>query len=227
MFKKFRREKGLKGVNIEWEKKFGGGNSDEASAVRQTSDGGYILAGKCGGYFSSGDRIAHIVGYDLYLIKTDPDGNKLWEKKFGSSEASDQAYSVQQTSDGGYILAGYTETMMGKRDGYLIKTNKDGNKLWERTFGGRRDEIFYSVQQIRDGGYIMAGRTESRGAGRNDAYLIKTDSNGNMIWEKTFGGGDDDGAYSVQQTRDGGYILAGYTYSKKTDSYDVYLMKVS
>ena len=120
-----------------------------------------------------------------------------------------------------------THSKGNMQDFYMIKTDSNGNMLWEKKFGEKGDDIVYSVQQTSDSGYLLAGCTSSKGAGMGDVYLIKTNSNGSMMWEKTFGGGDDDGAYSVQQTSDGGYILAGYTYSKKTDSYDVYLIKVS
>ena len=130
-----------------------------------------------------------------------------WEKTFGGA-GYDIGSSVQQTSDGGYIITGETDGNV-----YLIKTDSSGNKTWEKTFGGASYDIGWSVQQTSDGGYIIAGSTFSYGAGAGDVYLIKTDSSGNLTWEKIFGGADDDDGASVQQTSDGGYIIVGGTSS--------------
>jgi predicted secreted protein len=184
-----------------WEKIFGGSGNDSGNSVQQTSDGGYIIAGYTESYGAGGQ--------DAWLIKTDANGNKLWDKTFGGS-SNDWAISVQQTSDGGYIIAGGTESYgAGGQDAWLIKTDANGNKLWDKTFGGSKLDRATCVQQTSDGGYIVAGYTESYGAGGLDAWLIKTDANGNKLWDKTFGEEADDRAASVQQTSDGGYILAG------------------
>jgi len=199
-----------------WEKTFGGGLVYCGYSVQETRDGGFIIAGKA---IPSGE-----VWYDVYLIRTDSQGNKLWEKTFGDWD-DDRGYSVQETSDGGFIITGRTEYFGGGGDVYLIKTDAQGNKLWERTFGGGVVDCGYSVQETRDGGYIIAGATSSFGAGGSDVYLIKTDSQGNKLWERTFGGGSDDWGYSVQETRDGGYIIAGATSSFGAGGSDVYLIK--
>jgi hypothetical protein len=186
-----------------WDKTFGGGNYDEARAVQQTSDGGYILAGFTDS-FGAGIN-------DAWLIKTDANGNKVWDKTFGGS-GGDVALAVQQTSDGGYILAGVTTSYgTGNEDAWLIKTDANGNEVWDATFGGSNYDETYAVQQTSDGGYILAGGTYSFGAGNNDAWLIKTDANGNKVWDKTFGGSGGEVALAVQQTSNGGYILAGAT----------------
>jgi hypothetical protein len=136
----------------------------------------------------------------------------------------DQAYSVQQTSDGGYILAG--STVFGPYyDIFLIKTDANGNVQWAKTYGGTDWDEAFSVQQTSDGGYIVAGGTYSFGAGGLDAFLVKTDANGNIIWAKTYGGTAWDGVSSVQQTSDGGYIVAGWTGSFGAGYYDVFLIK--
>jgi len=187
----------------EWSKIFGGASYDWAKSVQQTTDGGYILAGIAGS-FGAGD-------YDVWLIKTDDTGTEVWSKTFGGGE-SDYADSVQQTTDGGYIVAGSTESFgAGDYDVWLIKTDGTGTEEWSKTFGGDERDWAKSVQQTTDGGYILAGKTWSFGAGADDACLIKTDSSGTEEWSTTFGGGLSDGANSVQQTTDGGYIVAGYT----------------
>jgi len=195
---------------------FGGEEDDRAYAVQQTTDGGYIIAGRTES-FGAGD-------WDVYLVKTDGEGNEEWYRTFGD-EAYDIAYAVQQTTDGGYIIAGYTESFgAGGWDVYLVKTDGEGNEEWYRTFGGAGYDVAWSVQQTTNGGYIIAGFTTSFGAGSSDAYLVKTDEEGNEEWYRTFGGVALDAAFSVQQTADGGYIIAGYT-----DSYgeggDAYLVK--
>ncbi len=147
-----------------------------------------------------------------------------WDKTFGDT-GTDEGWSVQQTSDGGYIIAGWTFSYgAGGEDVWLIKTDSDGNKLWDKTFGGTDPDYGYSVQQTSDGGYIISGTTYSYGAGKYDVWLIKTDSNGNKLWDKIFASTDPDEGHSVEQTSDGGYIIAGYTgsYAAKCD---VWLIK--
>jgi predicted secreted protein len=149
-----------------------------------------------------------------------------WEKTFGGS-GDDVGLSVQQTRDGGYIIVGDTTSYgAGGKDVYLIKVDANGNMQWSRTFGGSGDDVGLSVQQTRDGGYIIVGFAESFGAGGKDVYLIKVDANGNMQWSRTFGGSGDDVGLSVQQTRDGGYIIVGDTTSYGAGREDVYLIKL-
>jgi hypothetical protein len=203
----------------QWEKIIGGSERDYGHSVQQTSDGGYIISGSTQSYGSGST--------DVYLIKTDPNGNKKWQETFGGSYG-DSGRSVQQTSDGGYIIAGSTASYgAGGTDVYLVKTEPNGNLQWQKTFGGTGSDSGQSVQQTSDGGYIIAGYTESYGAGGNDVYLIKTNPNGNIQWEMTFGGSYSDSGRSVQQTSDGGYIIAGDTKSYGAGGTDVYLIKLS
>jgi hypothetical protein len=149
--------------NMQWSKTFGGG--DGGSSVQQTRDGGYIIVGWTRSF---GAGLA-----DVYLIKVDANGNMQWSKTFGC-RGDDRGYSVQQTSDGGYIIVGYTESYgAGGEDVYLIKVDANGNMQWSKTFGGSGDDGGSSVQQTSDGGYIIVGWTRSFGAGWYDVYLIK------------------------------------------------------
>jgi hypothetical protein len=198
-----------------WTKTYGGTAYEEGYSVQQTLDGGYILAGYTES-FGAGL-------YDVYLIKTDSMGDTLWTKMFGGA-IYDYGYSVQQTSDGGYIIAGSTGPWLGE-DVYLIKTDSLGDSLWSRTYGGNFSDWGQSVQQISDGGFIIAGITNSFGAGTYDVYLFKTDSLGDTLWTKTFGGTMNDEGYSVQQTTDGGFIITGLTWSFSAGASDVYLIK--
>jgi hypothetical protein len=203
--------------NKVWEKTFGGSGWDDAYSIQQTDDGGYIVAGVT---YSFGTG-----GYDVYIIKLDANGNKLWETTYGGS-IDDYAFSIQQTTDGGYIVAGYTNSFgAGKSDIYIIKLDSKGNKIWQKIYGGSEDDVASSIQQTTDRGFVVAGYTESFGAGRRDVYVIKLDAYGNKIWEKTFGGSDWDCAYSIQQTSDGGYIVAGETNSFGAGDYNVYVIK--
>ena len=198
---------------ISWQKTFGGSVADQANSVRQTSDGGYIIAGNS---VRGGGQ-----GQDAWLIKTDSSGNKQWNRTLRGSDY-DWAYSVQQTSDGGDIIAGH-----GKY-AWLIKTDSSGNKLWDRTLGDLGNDL-RSVQQTSDGGYIIAGSSSTR---NYDAWLIKTDSSGNKLWDKTFsrmnstdGSEEEEWAYSVQQTSDGGYIIACFTTDSAASPGQAWLIK--
>jgi len=202
-----------------WSRTFGGNLDDWCNCVQQTSDGGYILAGSTDSFGA---------GSDFYLVKTDTSGNQLWSRTFGGN-SSDICYSVQETSDGGYILAGSTSSFGAGTpyypNFYLIKADANGNQVWSRTFGGNFSEECYCVQQTSDGGYILGGYTGSFGAGGGDFWLVKTNANGDSLWSRTFGGSDGDWAYSVRQTTDGGYIVAGGTRSFGAGNADFYLVK--
>ena len=154
----------------------------------------------------------------------DAKGNMLWSKTFGG-EYSDGFTSVQQTDDGGFIVAGWTWSYGQSGDFYLVKTDAAGNRQWSKTFGGSDGETPWAVQQTTDGGYIIAGVTESDGAVDRDVYMVKTDVAGNEQWNKTFSGTSYDEARSVQQTTDGGFIVAGWTSSYGAGGEDAYLLK--
>ena len=201
----------------QWSRTFGGSNWDEGLFVQQTADGGFIVTGYTQSY-GNGQS-------DVWLIKTDNAGTEQWSRTSGGSNR-DGCFSVQQTADGGFIVTGYTQSYgNGPRAAWLIKTDDAGTELWSRTFGGSESDWAYSVQQTADGGFIITGGTESYGNGRNDAWLIKTDDAGNELWSRSFGGSDEDWAYSVQQTADGGFVITGGTKSFGNGDYDVWLIK--
>ncbi|MCX6639617.1 MAG: hypothetical protein NTW14_03925 [bacterium] len=202
--------------DLVWTRTFGGSNNDIGQCVQQTLDGGYVITGYTQSYG---------IGADLYLVKTDSEGYQIWQRTFGGS-GGDYGQSVLQTSDGGYIIVGFMDPYgSAYSDVYLIKTNADGDSVWTRTFGDIGWDVGSSIQQITDGGYVIAGWTGSYGAGNLDVYLIKTDAEGNQIWQRTFGGSGSDWGNSVLQTADGGYAIAGRTNSYGEGSYDVYLIK--
>ncbi len=198
------------GPPVEWFKTFGGAQQDYGESVRQTSDGGYVVAGATAS-FGAGD-------YDAYLVKTDSSGNLVWQATFGGTDF-DHASSVDVTQDGGYILGGDTVSLE-PRGLWLVKTDSAGVKEWERAYGGGGCG---GVRACSDGGYIIVG---SIGApSLEDVYLVKTDSNGEVLWTSTFGGSSYDYPNCVEQTADGGYVVAGYSASGETPGNKVYLAK--
>jgi hypothetical protein len=211
--------------NEQWSKTFGNMYYfDDGWSVQQTNDDGFIIAGVSEYRENTGHR-----NIDVILVKTDSYGNKEWEKLFGSDadfgHNDDYGYSLQITNDGGYIIAGYSVSYASGKDVYLIKTDSDGNETWEKFYGGSNDDYGREIKQTNDNGYIITGATNSFGAESFDVYLLKTDSNGNELWSKTFGGSGNDEGYSVQQTNDGGFIISGFTNTYGGGNYDVYLIK--
>ncbi len=201
-----------------WNKTFGGELKDGARSVLITRDSCIVMAGYT-------DSFGHGYTHDFWLIKTDNTGHELWNRTYGGSH-SEAGFSVFQTTDGGFIITGYTYSFgAGANDVWLIKTNPTGYEVWNKTFGGPEGEYGMSVQQTTDQGFIIAGSTSSFGDGNDDGWLIKTDSDGNELWNKTIGGGNNDWFGSVAQTRDGGYIVTGDTASFSTGGYDAWFIK--
>ena len=187
--------------NMQWNRTYGGTSADYASALVQTGDGGYALAG---GTDSSG-------WLDFWLVKTGAAGNMQWSETYGGA-SHDYALALEQTGDGGYALAGYTHSFgAGGGDSWLVKTDASGTEQWDQTYGGTYDDDARALVQTVDGGYALVGWTNSFGAGLDDFWLIKTDTNGNPEWNQTYGGTSADYASALVQTGDGGYALAGRT----------------
>ncbi|HTW90950.1 MAG TPA: hypothetical protein VMH22_04510 [bacterium] len=200
-----------------WTRTYGAAGTEWGGPVALTSDGGYIVAGYTDSYGAGGG--------DIWLIKTDSGGNKLWDKTFGGP-AQDIAREILPTADGGYIIVGNTLSYgAGVTDVWLIKTDSAGNKLWDMTYGGTKIDKGCAAQPTTDGGYIVAAATESFGAGNYDVWLIKTDANGNELWDKTIGGAGYDAPNEILVTADGGYVVVGETESYGAGGYDVWLVK--
>ncbi|MCW4035416.1 MAG: hypothetical protein NWF03_08645 [Candidatus Bathyarchaeota archaeon] len=177
----------------------------------ETSDGGFALAGE--------------LDDDVLLIKTDSSGNMEWNQTYGEAH-EEYATSLVTTSDGGFALCARTDSFgAGLWDFWLIKTDAQGNMEWNQTYGGPEHDYPHTVIETSDGGFALAGFTFSFGAGEDDVWLVKTDSQGNMQWNKTYGGTDGDRAKSLVETSDGGFALAGITRSFDVDSGDFWLIK--
>ena len=206
--------------NQQWTKTIGGLSSDGARSINKTSDGGYIITGWT---FSYGPGA---VG-NVWLVKTDSLGNMQWNKFFGGTDV-DRGLSVQQTNDGGYILTGYTASSgAGLDDILLIKTDASGNAQWQKTFGGTGRDYGNSVIQSTDGGYVITGYTLSYGAGGDDLWIVKTDEQGNMLWNKTLGGAQSDVGNFIIESSDGSFVITGHTLSFGAGLHDVWLIKLA
>jgi hypothetical protein len=198
-------------------KTYGGPEVDVAYSLVEASDGGYAIAGFTES-FGAG-------GADFWLVKTDVDRNMEWNQTYGGT-GDERAYSVVETADGGYVIAGETSSFgSGGTDFWLIKTDDAGNIEWNQTYGGPANESSYSLGEAFDGGYTLVGFTESFGAGGADFWLVKTDADGNMEWNQTYGGQEDDVAHSLVKTSYVGYALAGETKSLGVGSTDFWLIE--
>ncbi len=200
---------------IEWERNYGiGGDTyNKAQFIQQTGDEGYIITG------TTGD---HINFDSFWILKLDSAGISEWQHKYQISD--DWAYSIQQTNDGGYIVAGWS---YGRRKSWILKLSSTGGIEWQHLYGDiDGDQEAYSIQQTNDGGYIVAGGTHTFGVRGHDFWVLKLDSDGNIRWQRTYGGSDFEQAYCIQQTNDGGYIVAGYTYSFGAGESDFFILKL-
>jgi len=215
--------------NIQWDKTIGGSGDDHLYSIQQTKKGNYILGGFSNSNISKQKTQNSRGSYDYWVVKLDSSGNIIWDKTIGGGDV-DELMSLQQTNDGGYIVGGFSsskisgEKTQGKRGGndyWVVKLDGMGNIQWDKTIGGALDDFLQSLQQTSDGGYALGGRSWSNisaektqnSRGDNDYWVVKLDSLGNLMWDKTIGGSDRDYLQSIQQTLDEGYILGGYSYS--------------
>jgi hypothetical protein len=204
---------------MQWNKTFVGSGEDVGYFATQTADGGYIVTGCTKSYGMGEER--------LWLIKTDSNGSREWDHIFGGfvSSSGDGGWAVDQTGDNGFIVTGYTRSYgAGGMDLWLIKTDSAGNRQWDKTFGGPKDDVGMSVVPTQDGGYIAAGRTASLSSGDDDIWLLKVNPEGGEQWNRTFGGQRDDVALQVIVLKDG-YALTGRTESVDSGGKKAFLLK--
>ena len=218
---------------IQWQQSFGGTSGDELYCLRQTSDGGFVLGGYSGSSAGTGNKISQRCGSqaDFWVVRLDADGSVLWDKSFGGFNV-EYLYSPEETTDGGFILGGYslsdpgmcskTSPKYGMRDFWVVRLGSDGDKLWDKSFGGSGFEPLYSLQQTSDGGFILGGYSDSAAGSGNktspnhgfsDFWVVRLDPEGNTLWDKSFGGSDIEYLYGLQETTDGGFILGGCSFS--------------
>jgi len=218
---------------VTWEKSFGGTSYDEANAACETTDGNYIIAG------SSRSNDGNVTGHhgsadfsDFWIIKLNSEGNLVWQRSLGGSD-EDVANAVAATNDGGCVVAGSSNSNDGDvsihhgdaafADYWVVKLDAEGNIQWQRSLGGTGDDNASSVIQTSDGGYVVAGTSSSTDGdvtgnhGGDDCWIVKLDSTGTILWQKSLGGSANDGASSIVQTRDGGIAIAAYSFSDDGD----------
>jgi hypothetical protein len=214
-------------IAIEWQKCLGGTNIDEGKSVVQTKDGGYVVAGYTWSF--DGDVTGNHGTVDYWVVKLDGSGNMLWQQCYGGA-SNDVARSILETIDGGYVVFGNTNSNNGQVTGnhgggdcWVVKLDSLGILQWQKCLGGILGDFAGSIKQTNDGGYVLAGYTNSNDGdvsgnhGVSDMWLVKLDSSGVLQWQKCFGGTDSDYAQSVDQTNDGGYVVAGWTNSNDGD----------
>ena len=232
--------------NLLWEKTYGGSNAKSASSIQQTIDGGYIITTLEGDILKV-DSFGNVIwqnaynfqqatiqettdgeyivagtivelfgnGSDIAVTKLDSNGAVIWQKTYGGSGDEGEEYSqfavpIMQTTDGGYIFTTLTDSFgAGQGDAWVVKLDSEGTIIWQKTYGGLAADTAFSIQEALSGGYIVAGTTYSFGAGEDDAWILKLDGNGDVTWQKVYGGYSWEYAKSIQQTTDGGYVFAG------------------
>ncbi|MCB2229974.1 T9SS type A sorting domain-containing protein [bacterium] len=205
---------------VQWQKTYGGAGGESGAAVRAINggSGGFVLVGSTGSFGE---------GYSsIYVVRTNTVGDTLWTSTYGGSRA-DLGQTIEIAPDGGFLIAGATASYgAGFYDCYLVRTDPDGVQLWHDWYGGAKDDRAYSLCPLSDGGWMLAGTTESSGAGKIDLYLTRLTSEGVVMWNRTLGGSESDYARSIVSTDDGNLIAAGYSYSYACGGSDVYLAKV-
>ena len=204
-------------AQISFQKTFGSHQYEYAEEIIQLYDTGYATIGSSSLSGSSSD---------VYLLRIDSLGNYLWSKTYGGNQ-SDNGESIKETTDSGFVIAGHTNSFgAGGFDAYLIKTDKDGNLEWQKTYGGSDWDFAHSVILMPDGGYVIAGETYSSGLGNNDAYIIRTDSLGNSLWQRTFGTAQEDKVNDIFLAQDGFLYATGTTNGKGSGTNDAYVLKL-
>jgi hypothetical protein len=204
--------------NVQWSKNYSAFSDCIPREVVQTKDGGYAIAGYVDLDYSSESR----------LVKIDVNGNLQWNKTYGAASEYNSVYSLVEAKDGGFAMAGTTSYQShGESDGWLVKTDSMGNLEWEKSIGGAEWDYGSSLVVTSEGGYLIAGQTASFGAGDDDGWLVKTGSQGNVLWNMAYGSTGRDSFSSVAQTADGGYVAAGtFNYLDKSPSAATMVVKI-
>lgn len=210
------------GGKLVWNKTFGTrGGLEVGRSIKQTSDGGYVIAGSSNP--TGGD-------IEMYLVKIDEDGTEEWSKFYDAS-GSDEAQEVIQTNDGGYLLVGSSTTGSGywPHDIFVVKTFANGTEEWRRTIGGDKNDFGFSAREniSKDSSYLILGRTQSFGAGSHDIYLVSINQEGKIEWNNTYGGTGRDGGYSIVSVSGGDYVISGWTESYGSGGRDAYILKIN
>ena len=201
-----------------WEKNYGGIKADISAEVILSDEKNFFIVGETS---SKGTGNS-----DAWVLKLDEEGNILWDKTYGGEE-NDGAFSIVEVEDHSYIICGYTWSKgKGKNDGWVFKIDQNGKVLWERTFGDNSTDTLFSIIKSNDGKYVAVGRTNSKGAGTSDAWVLKLDEEGNILWDKTYGREENDGAFSIVEVEDHSYIICGYTWSKGNGKDDGWIFKI-
>ncbi|WP_299533855.1 hypothetical protein [Ulvibacterium sp.] len=237
--------------NLQWSKTYGGSMDDRGQSVVQTMDGGYAITGYA--MSSDGDGTKNEGFHDNWIVKLDATGNIEWERSYGFS-GHDHSYDLVQTSDGGYFFIGFLDITAARADGYEEKSrfltrhgvgefwgtkiDAQGNIEWRRYFGGSNNDRAHAVVQADDGGFVMAGFSESddfdisNTKGSYDFWVLKIDSQGDLVWERSFGGTGIEVSQDIVKTNDGNYVVTGHTFSTDTDisknngEADIWLIKI-
>ncbi|MHA2246979.1 MAG: hypothetical protein ACXADY_18695 [Candidatus Hodarchaeales archaeon] len=206
-----------------WNKTYGGLLDEKARCVIQTKDEGYLLAGSTDSYGLGGE--------DVWLVKTDAHGLVLWNKTYGGTQL-DFVESLIQTTDGGFALAGFTINWLdlaglgnGGGDMWIVKIDSSGNIQWNQTYKGEKDERMYAIIQTDDGGFALAGKTTVSRDINSEIWLVKTNSIGEIQWNQTFKGAREECVYSLIQTSDEGFILAGINQTLFSMESDIVIVK--
>jgi hypothetical protein len=199
-----------------WTRAFGGSGDELGQSIANTRDTCLLITGHSDTFGPRGD---------FYVLKLKATGDTIWTKTYGGLR-HDHGYSGQQTSDGGYVCAGHSLSFGSSGGYYVVKTNAFGDTLWTKGYGGKADSYCYSISQTREGGYILGGYTNAFGAGQSDFWILRTNSTGDTLWSRTYGGTGADICSCVKQTRDGGFVLLGTTTSFGFGNSDVYLVKI-